>query len=130
MTGQVKEEILTRFGELGARVADGEVRFETSLLRPTEFRTEPGAMRWLDVEGEWQELSVEAGSLAFTWCQVPFVYSLRGDEAHVLRVQLGAEQRTLEQPLLAGDLATELFSRTGRIRRVDLFVDSDRLFRG
>ena len=39
MTGQVKEEILTRFGELGLRVSDGTVRFEPSLLRPSEFNT-------------------------------------------------------------------------------------------
>ena len=33
MTGQVKEEILTRFGELGVRVEEGAIVFEPVLLR-------------------------------------------------------------------------------------------------
>ena len=41
MTGQVKEEILTRFGELGIRVSDGRVRFQPTLLRPQELLREP-----------------------------------------------------------------------------------------
>ncbi|NNF67140.1 MAG: hypothetical protein HKM98_06495, partial [Gammaproteobacteria bacterium] len=37
MTGQVKEELLTRLAELGVRVSDGAVNFDTSLLRAREF---------------------------------------------------------------------------------------------
>ena len=37
MTGQVKEEILTRFGELGVCVEDGVIHFKPSLLRKAEF---------------------------------------------------------------------------------------------
>ena len=40
MTGQVKEEVLSRFGELGLRVAGGEVRFDPRLLRAREFSSE------------------------------------------------------------------------------------------
>jgi hypothetical protein len=36
MTGQVKEEILTRWGELGLRVVDGRVRFDPVLLDEAE----------------------------------------------------------------------------------------------
>ena len=42
MTGQVKEEILTRFGELGVTVRDGLVGFRPRLLRRAEFLREPG----------------------------------------------------------------------------------------
>jgi hypothetical protein len=76
MTGQVKEEILTRFGELGVRIAGGRVRFQPTLLRPQEFLREPGEFRYLDVDGAWQAIEVPAGGLAFTWCQVPVVYRL------------------------------------------------------
>src|SRR5690606_32056530 len=41
MTGQVKEEILTRFGELGVTVADGIVTFAPRLLAQSEFLREP-----------------------------------------------------------------------------------------
>ena len=37
MTGQVKEEILARWGELGVRVAGGRIRFQPVLLHPREL---------------------------------------------------------------------------------------------
>lgn len=37
MTGQVKEDILSRFGELGVRVKDGKVSFRPTLLRDDEY---------------------------------------------------------------------------------------------
>ena len=37
MTGQVKEDIISRFGELGLRVFDGKIRFDPSILRKDEF---------------------------------------------------------------------------------------------
>jgi hypothetical protein len=76
MTGLVKEEVLTRFGELGVRISEGAVKFDVSLLRVREFLASPTTFRCLDVDGQWQELSVPESGLAFTWCQVPFVYRL------------------------------------------------------
>jgi hypothetical protein len=48
----VKEEILTRWGELGLRVMDGMVRFQPVLL-------------------DAREVPID-GALSFTWRQVPF----------------------------------------------------------
>ena len=70
MTGQVKEEILSRFGELGVRVRDGAAHFQPALLRAREFVKQPQTFRYLDVGGDWQTISVPARGLAFTWCQV------------------------------------------------------------
>jgi hypothetical protein len=50
MTGQVKEEILTRWGELGLRVRHGRVHFDPVLLDAAEL------------------------PVAFTWAQVPYRY--------------------------------------------------------
>ena len=66
MTGQVKEEVLTRFGELGVRVDDGAVSFQPSLLRAREFVREARKFRFLDVDGNWQEIDVPVSGLAFT----------------------------------------------------------------
>ncbi|HSN65499.1 MAG TPA: hypothetical protein VLS94_02620, partial [Fusibacter sp.] len=39
MTGQVKEDIISRFGELGVTILGGEINFDPSLLSKTEFLT-------------------------------------------------------------------------------------------
>ncbi len=51
MTGQVKEEILTRFGELGLRVQDGAITFDPVLLRPEEFLPAPAQFDYIDLAG-------------------------------------------------------------------------------
>ena len=68
MTGQVKEEILSRWGELGLRMRDGRVRFDPVLLDAAELP--------------------EGGALSFTWARLP--YTLRRGAATTLRVQTAA----------------------------------------
>lgn len=51
MTGQVKEEILTRWGELGLRMRNGLAHFDPLLLDPAELP--------------------EGGALRFTWRRIP-----------------------------------------------------------
>jgi len=123
MTGQVKEEILTRLAELGVRVQAGTVRFDPALLRPREFLDSPSPFRFLDVDGRWQELLIPASGLAFTWCQVPFVYRLDDTaEAGVTVTLDSGESRALPGLFLPADIARPIFQRTGHVRRVELVL--------
>jgi hypothetical protein len=129
MTGQVKEEVLTRFGELGVRVSGGALRFEPGLLRVREFVAQPIAFRFLDVDGQWQQLTVPESGLAFTWCQVPFVYRLDDSAGTAVTLFLDdGSQQTLGGLALPGDLSTELFMRSGRIRQIQLVLGRRQLF--
>jgi len=129
MTGQVKEEVLSRFGELGLRIAGGSVRFEPGLLRACEFTSEPRQFRFLDVDNQWQELTAPAASLAFTWCQVPIVYRLHDGPPTVTIVQRDGSTRALPQRSLPADLSSELFSRSGLIRRISVNLPTEALLK-
>ena len=129
MTGMVKEEVLTRFGELGARVSEGAVNFEVALLRAREFLETPQIFRFLDVDGQWQELSVPKSGLAFTWCQVPIVYRLDDSAEPAVTVTLDdGSHLTLTELMLTTELSAELFQRSGRVRQVELVVRRGELF--
>jgi len=129
MTGQVKEEILARFGELGARVQDGAISFEPALLRPREFGVEPGSLRYLDVDNNWQTLAVPASSLAFTWCQVPIVYVLDDDAETGLVAEFDDGTRASFADLnIPDDISAELFERSGRVRKIVASFGAKRLF--
>ena len=129
MTGQVKEEILTRFGELGVRVHEGRVRFEMQLLRRREFVVGPQTLRFLDVDGKWQALAVPSSALAFTWCQVPFVYRLDDSAEPGITVTLqDGRGLALSELMLPAELSAALFQRNGRIRRVEVVVRGSQLF--
>ncbi|MBK7701838.1 MAG: hypothetical protein IPI34_02545 [bacterium] len=83
MTGQVKEEILTRFGELGVCVQGGSVSFQPTLLRADEFLEHPAEFHGFDAGGDALALALPAGSLAFTFCQTPVIYRLVRGEARI-----------------------------------------------
>jgi len=76
MTGQVKEDFLCRFGELGIRVNDGQLHFMPYLLRKDEFLKTKQTFDYVDVNLQHHQMSLEIDSLAFTYCQIPVVYQL------------------------------------------------------
>lgn len=76
MTGQVKGQVLARAGELGVDVVAGHLRFQPHLVDRSEFDDEPFSFGWLDVNGSEQTCMAPAHSLAFTYCQVPVIYTL------------------------------------------------------
>ena len=131
MTGQVKEEILSRFGELGIRVSDGAVRFDPSLLRACEFVSTAHPFRYLDVQGQWRDLTVPAPGLAFTWCQVPLVYQLDEFAEPAVSVHWdNDEEQVLPMLELPAEIAHHLFQRDGRIRQIGLVLNHHLLYPG
>lgn len=79
MTGQVKEDILIRWGELGVNVNGGRLTFDPSLLSKSAFLQEDTDFEYVDFKGEKCAIVVPCGGLAFTYCQTLIVYSI-GDE--------------------------------------------------
>jgi hypothetical protein len=119
MTGQVKEEIITRLGELGVSVRDGTVRFDPVLLRRSEFLREPQTFEYYDVAGRRQSMELAADTLAFTYCQVPIVYR-RSDEPHLMLHFADGTDRSLDGLVLDADASAEVFRRSGKIVRIEV----------
>jgi hypothetical protein len=111
------------------RVNEGGVNFELALLRAREFVASPQTFRFLDVDGQWQELTVPESGLAFTWCQVPFVYRLDDSAEPAVTVTLDDGSHLTPTGLtLPTELSAELFLRSGRIRQIDLVARRSQLF--
>ena len=100
MTGQVKEDIISRFRELGLRVADGALYIEPVLLREDEFCE---------------------GALRFTYCAVPFTYRKSSNRQIVLRLSNG-ETVALPDHCIPAEWATHLFARDGVVAEVEVEV--------
>jgi len=129
MTGQVKEEILARFGELGVRINAGAVSFQPGLLRRREFVSQNKQFRYLDVDDNWQELTVPVDGLAFTWCQVPIVYLSHDSVEPTIAITWDdGKQETMSQLALSAEVSSELFRRSGRIRQLTLVLSTEQLF--
>lgn len=126
MTGQVKEDILSRMGELGIKVANGCLHFEPTLLRRSEFLSGPRTFDYINLQGEEQQLELPSNSLAFTYCQVPIIYHLSEEGALTVSWSDGKQAQSAE-PVLDEATSRELFSRTGAISQVEVWVSSQSL---
>jgi len=120
MTGQVKEELITRMTEFGIRVVDGMVRFEPRLLREEEFLTGPSSFTFIARDGETREISLTPPALAFTWCQVPVVYRIDDTGPRVRVFRRNGRHEVLSVLELGPQTAAELFSRSGEIIRIEV----------
>jgi hypothetical protein len=119
MTGQVKEEVLTRLGELGLRVEGGQIVFRPSQLRATEWREAPGTFEYLDVLGNDGTVDLMAGSLAFTFCQVPVVYR-RADGLRVRVVRADGTAVKCPDGRIPADLSASIFGRQGEVDLIEV----------
>ena len=119
MTGQVKEDMITRFAELGVCVESGEVKFSPVMLRQSEFISEPVAWNYATGDSE-KCLELAAGTLAFTLCGVPVIFRLA--DAAAIEVDAGDEGIfRINGNRLGTDWSAALFRRENRIDR--LLVD-------
>ena len=116
MTGQVKEDVISRFKELGVNVNNGEISFSPVSLKQNEFLPEPRTWHF-SVGGALQSEDLKAGSMAFTLCGVPVIYRL----AEHSSIQVYSDRENPE--LIPGNrLGTgwsqSLFRREARVRKV------------
>ncbi|WP_299549245.1 hypothetical protein [Seonamhaeicola sp.] len=123
MTGQVKEDILSRIGELGITVKDGKLTFKPGLLRRIEFISEPSVFNYIDITGEKQQIDLPENALAFTHCQVPIIYKLSDNQEIHVFFNDNTEKvfNDLELDLETSDL---LFERTAVIRRIEVKLNN------
>ncbi len=122
MTGQVKEDILSRRGELGVFVREGEVSFDPFMLRADEFLTSEAPFHGVDRLGRSYELQLSAGQLAFTLCQVPVVYSLSDEPDVRVTVHRSGGAHRLDGASLDAELSRALFGRDQALERIDVSV--------
>jgi hypothetical protein len=121
MTGQVKEELLTRMGELGIFVEQGILSFRPVLLSRNEFISQASVFEYTDVSKQTRSIQLPTGALAFTFCQAPVVYVPAGESKIEVRYADGQVHE------IAGcDLDTEIsqhiFRRDGQIMRLTVYV--------
>lgn len=118
MTGQVKEDILTRLAEIGVHIVDGCLRFRLDLFDRSELCSQAQEFGYYNVFGKRQTITVPEQGFAFTLCQVPIVY--QAGTADRIEVRF-ADGSTTSSPARQLDQATsqKLFSRRGDIVSID-----------
>ena len=119
MTGQVKEDILTRIGELGIKIKAGKLEFKPEILQKSEFLTESQNVTFILKDGSEKIISLEANSLAFSICQVPVIYKM-GTSTHLKIHFNDSSIENSESAILSEENSQKVFQRTGEIVCIEL----------
>lgn len=107
MTGQVKEEILTRMGELGLRVIDKQLCFKPIILEKTEF--------------------TEKSEIDFTWASIPVRYAYKKDMPAQIQIEYikgsSKEVATINGLTVCREWTEKLFARDKTISSVKVYLN-------
>ncbi|GAA5483909.1 hypothetical protein Hsar01_03144 [Haloferula sargassicola] len=111
LTGQVKEGILCRLGELGVRFRSGRLTFRPRLLRSAEF------------DGDDADTH---DRLFFTICRIPVHYHRRPDRDDALArvTQVDGTESSFEGAMLDAAMTREVVLQTGRVSAIDVEIPS------
>jgi hypothetical protein len=127
LTGQVKEDILCRMGEMGIFVKDSQIHIRPALLKRKEFLSEKADFWYYDLAGHSRRLRLQPGSLAFTYCQVPIVYQLaRTNSVRVFFHERPASCR--DQLNIDAPTSGLILGRAGQVDRVIISINADDSF--
>jgi hypothetical protein len=117
MTGQVKEDIISRMIELGISVENGKIVFNPINLKKEEFVVDPENRELVNFA---QNLKVVLPTgkpmLAFSFCGVPFVYLI--GESQKVDVCYENEIKTSDQLIIDLSTSRSVFQREGVIKMI------------
>jgi len=121
MTGVVKEELLTRWAEVGLAIKDGCLIFKPFLVDEKELVSESGNFKYIDIQGMEKQIDLPVGSLAFTICQVPVIVKLGAvDQIEVLFND--RSQKLISANKLDMELSSHIFTRDGVVNQLTVIL--------
>ena len=93
------------------------------MLDEHEFLSAPGAFSYFDLNGVKQNIGLNAGSLAYTICQVPVILKQADRNSITVHYADGSSQR-VEGHILDSVNSQHIFKRDGAIRHLIVSVVS------
>jgi hypothetical protein len=89
------------------------------LLRKDEFLKEPKPFLFVDIAKNKKQIQLKKGSLAFTYCQIPVIYTLSHKNGLKVFFKNGTVQ-DLQGVHLDVNTSSKIFKRTGDIVQIEV----------
>ena len=120
MTGQAKEDVINRIGELGIIIESGCLSFDPVLLRKEEFSPEAAQMDYYASAENVRSIPIPRHALGFTLCHTPVIYRL--EDVKEVEIFLKYKDRMVARTShrLNQEESKSIFSRTGAIQQIEV----------
>jgi hypothetical protein len=124
LTGQVKEDVISRMGEMGIRLVDGEIVFDTSLVNYNEILTDNAEFEYYTLNGKTSKIFLKPNQLAFTFCQVPIVCTF--NNSHEIHISFrNGNKEIVQGHSINNQISSLIFSRSNEIELIEVFTAKD-----
>jgi len=124
LTGHVKEELLTRTGELGLRFVQGSLVLDPFYFCRSEFLEAEDTFTYYDVKQNCCTLQMPCGTAGFSYCQVPVIYHTAEDsDLKIIITRADGREIHHTSHLLPKEVSKNIMQRDGTIERIDLWMD-------
>jgi len=121
MTGQVKEDIISRMGCLGVKVHRGQIAFDTRLLNHNELLQQESTFKYLSVSHEVGEIVLRPGQLGFSICQVPVVYTQSSHYKIMITFKDNAKEEILGNKI-SRQHSADIFNHNNEIQLIEVSI--------
>lgn len=117
LTGQVKEDVIARLGELGLTVNNGSIVFEPALVNADEILENKQMFEFYTFQDEPKQLMLVKGQAGFTFCNTPVILDFSGKDTITVYYADGSTEEVAGR-VLNHRISTLVFSRKGEIDRL------------
>ncbi|MBN1340771.1 MAG: hypothetical protein JXA03_15690 [Bacteroidales bacterium] len=123
LTGQVKEDFISRLIEMGIHIREGMITFNTSLLNHEELLDHPAEFGYFTLDGNERRIELKQNQLAYTFCLTPIICTRTDKEEVTINYSNGGKS------IIAGrtidfETSSQIFKRTGAIELIEVSFKS------
>jgi hypothetical protein len=120
LTGQVKEDIISRLGELGIQIVDGKITFNLSLLNRDEILTHNESFDYFDISANKKSIKLNKQQLCFTFCQVPVICTFE-KEAQIIVTFSNGEIKEFRGNVIPEKISSKIYARSGEVEKIEFY---------
>lgn len=121
MTGQVKEEVITRLAETGIRILEGKISIDETLIDENEFHREVVKWQVTGCNGNKQNITLSAGSFGATFCQTPYIVK-KGKEKSVTINFTDSSKESYKGTTVPEKISQTIYRRTGEVQLMEFTI--------
>jgi hypothetical protein len=112
--------------EVNIALNEGKLEFQPTLLHRNEFLIDGNEVNFITVDGTDKKIQLEKGSLAFSVCQVPVIYTIAASNQMEIQYNNGTSI-TLDSLALDANESQKIFGRKGEISLIKIHLTEDKL---
>ncbi len=121
LTGQVKEDNITRFGELGIKISEGKIIFDPSLINTEEILRSPKKFEYCAVDDEFYTIDLKENEIGFTLCQIPVIVNF-SEQQKINITYDNDDVMSISENTIDKKNSELIFSRSGKIKMINVSI--------